>query len=285
MNGVERSGAKRRPGSESDEDESESRASAMKKGRTTPAKPNGLSVFGSTTKPKPATQPNVQTEAPVNKSPSPALPSAPTIDPTPKTDDPKPTPPDEPEEPMGIHTLPSKLPLAAKIWPRMSHSASSPIGSDRSQTKRRKVAPMLPPPSPAPLTPNTPELAWSSLLPQLPPSRSGSNASVTSSVSSRNVSSDKPGGEHIHQPGADSTAHLSRKEQKRLRKAAQKSIQRASEPDEPASEEGEPKLQSSDNSAAQPKTGALRNDEPVENDLESGDESEGVSRIRENRKR
>lgn len=290
VNGVERSGGKKRPGeSGSDDDELESRASAMKKGRTASAKPNGLSVFGTPAKNNSIAQPKAKAKVQAEKSPSPALTSTPASDPIPKPDGLTPMPPNEPEEPMGVHTLPNKLPLAAKIWSRMSYS-SSPVGSDGSQTKRRKVAPMLPPPSPAALSPNTPELTWSSLLPQLPPSSSSSTASATSSVSSRNITSDKLGGEHTRQPGADSTAHLSReerKERKRLRKAAQKATQRAGQPDEPASEGGKPKVPSSDSPdtlSAQPKTDALRIDEPTD-DLESGDESEVVSQIREHGER
>ncbi|QRW16363.1 hypothetical protein RhiXN_04364 [Rhizoctonia solani] len=99
-----------------------------------------------------------------------------------------------PDEPMGIHKLPAKLPLAAKIWPQ-----SPP------QNKRRKtLAAMLPPPSPSHNT-------WSMVLPRLPPSRSASESVASSSVPSSSATTE---------PGPDSATRLSRKERKRLRKAA-----------------------------------------------------------------
>jgi hypothetical protein len=256
LNGID---SKHRPSDTgSDEDESESRASAMKKGKTANGKPNGLSVFGST-KAQPAIQ---ETRA----IPPPSTPDRSS------TSSPQPIAPSQ--EAMGIHTLPPKLSLAAKIWPRATpSSAPSPTGSDRPQTKRRKVAPMLPPPSPVPLGP---DFGWNLQLPQLTPSRSPSTASMTSTVSSQAIGVDKPAGECAQ---LGSTAQLSRKERKRLRReAAQQSVGPESElgqsaPGDGADRDSAPEARTQDDrSSGAPRAGQT----------DSDGESKRVSRIHEN---
>ncbi|CAE6387903.1 unnamed protein product [Rhizoctonia solani] len=214
------SAGSKRPGhNDSDgEDESESRASAMKK-KQARAGVNGLSVFqgGKHSKLKSDAEPQSQGNATVVTSitdlsarkSTPPVPTSSTGSPgsTLKTS-PEPVSTTEagaernssppatqaaPDEPMGIHKLPAKLPLAGKIWPQ-----SPP------QSKRRKtLAAMLPPPSPSHNT-------WSMVLPRLPPSRSASESAASSSVPSSSAATE---------PGPDSTTRLSRKERKRLRKA------------------------------------------------------------------
>ncbi|CAE6411633.1 unnamed protein product [Rhizoctonia solani] len=193
----------KRPGhnDNDEEDESESRASAMKKKqartgiegreafqaqvggrtpipRTPPAPTSPTGSLGSTLKTSP--EPISATEAGTERNSSPhAEPPATQV---------------APDELMGIHKLPAKLPLATKVWPQ-----SPP------QSKRRKtLAAMLPPPSPSHNT-------WSMILPRLPPSSSASESVASSSVPSSSAATE---------PGLDSTARLSRKERKRLRKAA-----------------------------------------------------------------
>ncbi|KAG8682102.1 hypothetical protein FRC09_017016, partial [Ceratobasidium sp. 395] len=151
-----------KPDSE-DGDEAESRTSAMKKKEH--GKSSSLSVFGTSTTPKAASTTPRETRIP----PSPTTPSSTTSALVPCS-----SPSQSPQEPMGIHTLPSKLSLAAKVWPR-SNGAQSPssTGPDRPHTKRRKVAPMLPPPAPG-------DLAWNM---QLLASRSSSVSAPASVVS------------------------------------------------------------------------------------------------------
>ncbi|KAF8709037.1 hypothetical protein RHS03_02756, partial [Rhizoctonia solani] len=219
-------GSKRPGGTNDDEDESESRTSAMKKkqARTTT---NGLFIFEggkggkhSKVKSEDKLQSQDNTIAVTSitalspRQRTPPIPTSPTGSPssTLKTS-PEPIPAATagternssphtgpsvtqatPDEPMGIHKLPAKLPLAAKIWPQ-----SPP------QNKRRKtLAAMLPPPSPSHNT-------WSMVLPRLPPSRSASESVASSSVPSSSAATE---------PGPDSATRLSRKERKRLRKAA-----------------------------------------------------------------
>ncbi|KAG8706437.1 hypothetical protein FRC09_002411, partial [Ceratobasidium sp. 395] len=160
-----------KPDSEENGDEAESRTSAMKKKEH--RKSSRLSVFGTSTTPKATSTIPRETRIP----PSPTTPSS-TSALVPSS-----SPSQSPQEPMGIHTLPSKLSLAAKVWPR-SNGAQSPssTGPDRPHTKRRKVAPMLPPPAPG-------DLAWNM---QLPASRSSSVSAPPSvvSVSSQTQSTD-----------------------------------------------------------------------------------------------
>ncbi|KAG8703891.1 hypothetical protein FRC08_002577 [Ceratobasidium sp. 394] len=135
-------------GSSSDQDESESRASAVKKnGKLGNAKSNGLSVFGSTSAiPKATPTPTPRLAAIPSDPPSTPARSSSSTSPG-KSSSPSQLN-NSPEEPMGIHTLPPKLSLAAKIWPRLNSVPSpSSTGPDR-PTKRRKVAPMLPPLAP-----------------------------------------------------------------------------------------------------------------------------------------
>lgn len=238
----------KRTGSEEkgEDDESESRAGAMtkkqkKQGR---AMVNGLSVFGSGSKmamtmykpmsgaesgTKPKTEPEAgvsiavqgQGATPTHVEVRPASTCIPSPDPTSISDsplnviaetatDPRPGPDTSPsEQPMEIHKLPSKLPLAAKIWPYQSRS--SPSGSDTKpySKRRRTITSMLPPPSPS----LAHTQGWTMTMSMLPHSRSGSSAgSVTSSVPSSNPATE---------PHRDSATHLSRKERKRLRKAMQ----------------------------------------------------------------
>jgi hypothetical protein len=248
--------SKRRPSDTgSDEDESESRASAMKKAKTANGKPNGLFVFGST-KAESKSQPAIRAQS----IPPPSTPDRSS------TSSPQPTAPNQ--EAMGIHTLPPKLSLAAKIWPRATpSSAPSPTGSDRPQTKRRKVAPMLPPPSPVPLGP---ELSWNL---QPTPLRSPSTGSVTSTVSSQAIGVEQPAGKNAQ---LGSTAQLSRKEQKRLRReAAQQSVRPESELGQSACGDG-PDRDSASEAKAQSSsaTGQTGSDD--------SDSAKRVYRIREN---
>ncbi|KAJ1309028.1 hypothetical protein OPQ81_004709 [Rhizoctonia solani] len=221
-------GGSKRPGNNSDEeDESESRASAMKK-KQARVGINGLSVFGGGkdgkhSKPKPNTEVEPRSRDDVVtissattlsvRERTPPAPTSPTCSHS-STSKPSPEPfaadadveissslyPEPPAsevtpgEPVEIHKLPAKLPLAAKIWPQ-----SPP------QSKRRKtLAAMLPPPSPS--------YTWSMVLPRLPHSSSASESVASSSVPSSSAATE---------PGLDSAARLSRKERKRLRKAAQ----------------------------------------------------------------
>ncbi|CAE7233414.1 unnamed protein product [Rhizoctonia solani] len=216
----------KRPGSHSDEeDDSESRANAMKKKQARTGI-NGLSVFGGGkggkgSKPNSNTeaQPQPQANAAVTSTPvrerTPPAPTSPTCsfsstakaspEPSASTEadagtrsSPHAKPPaiqTTPDEPMGIHKLPAKLPLASKIWPQ---SPSPP------QSKRRKtLTAMLPPQSPS--------HTWNLALPRHSLSSSASESVASSSVPSSSATD----------PGLDSTARLSRKERKRLRKAAQ----------------------------------------------------------------
>ncbi|KAF8760028.1 hypothetical protein RHS01_01589 [Rhizoctonia solani] len=219
-------GSKRPGGTNDDEDESESRTSAMKKkqARTTT---NGLSILKvERVENIPRSSPRINSNRkitllrllplrpsphgkelhsflpapPVHLAPLSKLARSPYRPLTPRTErnsspytGPSVTQA-TPDEPMGIHKLPAKLPLAAKIWPQ-----SPP------QNKRRKtLAAMLPPPSPSHNT-------WSMVLPRLPPSRSASESVASSSVPSSSATTE---------PGPDSATRLSRKERKRLRKAA-----------------------------------------------------------------
>ncbi|KAH7343414.1 hypothetical protein B0J17DRAFT_175701 [Rhizoctonia solani] len=191
-------GSKRSGSNSSDEDdESESRASAMKKKQVRTGI-NGLSIFEgakggkhSKLKADTKTEPRHQddtTATSVTALPArertPPAPTSPTCSPS-STTKPSPepiaateagvgpgsSPHDEPPatqatpgEPMGIHKLPAKLPLAAKIWPQ------SPPQSKR----RRTLSAMLPPASPS--------HTWSMVLPRPPPSRSASESVASSSV-------------------------------------------------------------------------------------------------------
>ncbi|KAG8746435.1 hypothetical protein FRC10_005146 [Ceratobasidium sp. 414] len=206
----------------SDQDESESRASAVKKnGKLVNARSNGLSVFGTTTTPKatprssaiPSNPPS--TPARSSSSASPGREATPSKNSSPSQLN------NSPGEPMGIHTLPPKLSLAAKIWPRLSSvpSPSSSTGPDRA-SKRRKVAPMLPP--------LAPDLTWNM---RLPASRSSSVSASMSSPAQSAAGTDADGTPAEErdrtQAGAGSIAiaQLSRKEHKRLRReAAQQSV-------------------------------------------------------------
>ncbi|KAG9104198.1 hypothetical protein FRC06_004623 [Ceratobasidium sp. 370] len=199
-------------GSNSDQDESESRASAVKKNeKLVNVKSNGLSVFGSTATPKATPKPAAAPSTPARSSSS----TSPGREATPGKSSSPSQLNNSPGEPMGIHTLPPKLSLAAKIWPRLSSAPSpSSTGPDR-PAKRRKVAPMLPP--------LAPDLAWNM---QLPASRS---SSVSASVSSQAQSAIGPdtGGTPAEEPdraqvgpGPIAVAQLSRKERKRLRREA-----------------------------------------------------------------
>ncbi|CAE6520231.1 unnamed protein product [Rhizoctonia solani] len=226
----------KRPGNNNsdEEDESESRASAMRKKQTRTGI-NGLSVFGGGKGGKDS-KPNFNTEtlpqsrddavpatsstAPSARERTPPAPTSPTCsfssttkaspEPTAATEadtgtrsSPHAEPPaiqGTPDELMGIHKLPAKLPLAAKIWPQSQSQSQSPP-----QSKRRKtLTAMRPPPSPS--------HTWSMVLPRLPLSSSASESVASSSVPSSSAATDT---------GLDSTARLSRKERKRLRKAAQ----------------------------------------------------------------
>ncbi|CUA69132.1 hypothetical protein RSOLAG22IIIB_03810 [Rhizoctonia solani] len=145
--------------------------------RTPPAPTSPTCSFSSTTKASPEPTASTETDAGTRSSPHAEPPATQAT----------------PDEPMGVHKLPAKLPLAAKVWPQ---SQTPP------QTKRRKtLTAMLPPPSPS--------HTWSMVLPH---SRSASESVASSSVPSSSAATD---------PSLDSTARLSRKERKRLRKAAQ----------------------------------------------------------------
>ncbi|QRV87753.1 hypothetical protein RhiJN_15771 [Ceratobasidium sp. AG-Ba] len=252
---------------EDEEDESESRATAT-----------------------PKVVPQSQPQAVICSPPPPSTPTRSSTSSGREATPTKPPSPSQSTEPMGVHTLPPKFPLATRVWTRPNGTpSSSPVGSDRTQAKRRKAAPMLPPTS-------APELGWNM---QLPASRS---PSVSASVSSQAHSAvgaatdltDKSGEEQGREraqtgPSSLATPPLSRKERKRLRREA---AQQAGAPEKPlaklAPEAGPDEAPSGVETPstdldrgrdAQPSSAH----EAQEDDSESSDDdSEGVSRIREN---